>query len=227
MIRLLDGDGRGDAVDGIDLRLVHPVHELPGVGRKSLHVAALALGVDGVEGEAGLAAAAGSRDDIELPKRDIEVESLQVILTDTANLDGIAMREGGRGLFQGTAKLAHAGRYFKCPRKEEYRGEKRASDGHSGTRSHNEPADHPGRSGPDERVRDKPLKMKPIHDAIPRCVFAVPNGETVAPEFLPHGLQLGHVVADDNFTARDKNKPDLRISPGFRLAGDAAWMGFF
>jgi hypothetical protein len=36
----------------IDVRLLHHVEELAGVGRKRLDIAALALGIDGVEGEA-------------------------------------------------------------------------------------------------------------------------------------------------------------------------------
>ena len=114
VVGLLDGDGGGDAVNGVDLRLVHAVHELPGVGAESLDVAALALGVDGIEGEAGLAAAAGARDDVEFPERNIEVESLQIILSDAANLDGVALGELGLGFFQGTENFVHKGRLFKC-----------------------------------------------------------------------------------------------------------------
>ena len=55
---LLDGDGRAQAVDGIDFGPLHLIQELARIGGKRLHVAALALGVDGVEGERGLAGAA-------------------------------------------------------------------------------------------------------------------------------------------------------------------------
>ena len=51
---LVDGDGRGQALDEVDVRLVHLAQELAGVGREGLDVAALALGVDGVEGQGGL-----------------------------------------------------------------------------------------------------------------------------------------------------------------------------
>lgn len=51
MVFLLNGDGGEDAVDGIDIGLVHAVEELADVRRKCLDVAALAFGVEGVEGE--------------------------------------------------------------------------------------------------------------------------------------------------------------------------------
>ncbi len=50
-IGLVDGDGRRDSLDRIDLRLVHAVEELARVGRERLDIAALSLGVEGVEHE--------------------------------------------------------------------------------------------------------------------------------------------------------------------------------
>ena len=52
---LLDGDGRGQALDAIDVWLVHLAQELAGVGGERFYVAALALGVDGIEGQSGFA----------------------------------------------------------------------------------------------------------------------------------------------------------------------------
>src|SRR3712207_8811357 len=57
LFRSLDGDGRREPRDGVHVRLLHHLQELPGVGREALDVAALALGVDRVEGERGLARA--------------------------------------------------------------------------------------------------------------------------------------------------------------------------
>jgi hypothetical protein len=51
---LLDGDGRRQALDQVDVGLLHQLQELPRVGRERLDVAALALGVERVEGERGL-----------------------------------------------------------------------------------------------------------------------------------------------------------------------------
>ena len=48
---LVDGDGGRDVLDGLDVRLLHAVEELPGVGREALDVAALALRVEDVEGD--------------------------------------------------------------------------------------------------------------------------------------------------------------------------------
>ncbi len=52
---LIDADRRGEAVDLVDVRLLHLAQELPRVGRERLDVPALSLRVDRVEGEAGLA----------------------------------------------------------------------------------------------------------------------------------------------------------------------------
>ena len=77
---LLDGDGRGEALDGVHVRLVHLVQELAGVGRQALDVAALALGVEGVEGQRRLARARQARDDHQLVPRDLEVDVLEIVL---------------------------------------------------------------------------------------------------------------------------------------------------
>ena len=57
-VLLADGDRRADAFDRVDVRLLHPLEELPRVGRQRLDVAALPFGVDRVEGERRLARAA-------------------------------------------------------------------------------------------------------------------------------------------------------------------------
>ena len=88
VVLLLDGDGGRDAVDGIDVRLVHAVEELPDVGREGLDVAALALGVEGVEGERGFAGAGGAGDDGEFAERDLEIEVLEVVLAAAVEADG-------------------------------------------------------------------------------------------------------------------------------------------
>jgi hypothetical protein len=46
---------RAQALDEVDVGLVHLPQELPGVRRERLHVAALPLGEDRVERETGLA----------------------------------------------------------------------------------------------------------------------------------------------------------------------------
>ena len=84
---LLDGDGGGEAVDGVDVGALHLVEELAGVGGEGFDVAALAFGVDGVEGERGLAGAGEAGDDGEGVARDADVDVAQVVLARSADGD--------------------------------------------------------------------------------------------------------------------------------------------
>ena len=83
---LLDGDGRGEPLDGVDVRLLHQPQELPGVGGERLHVAPLPLGVDGVEGQRRLAR---SRSDpvmtISRSRGMLDVDVLEVVLAGAAD----------------------------------------------------------------------------------------------------------------------------------------------
>jgi hypothetical protein len=54
---LVDGDGRREALDVVDGRLLHAPEELPGVGREGLEEAPLALAEERVEGQRALARA--------------------------------------------------------------------------------------------------------------------------------------------------------------------------
>ena len=92
-IRLLDGDGRTDVFDGVDFGFIEQVEKLAGVGGESLDVAALALGVEGVEDEGGFAGAAESGDDDVATKGQIEIEALEVVLADATKTN--ALRCGG------------------------------------------------------------------------------------------------------------------------------------
>ena len=76
---LLDGDGRRQPVDVVDIGLVHHRQELPGIGRQRLDVAPLALGVEGVEGERGLARPGQPGDHDQAVAGDVEVEAAQVV----------------------------------------------------------------------------------------------------------------------------------------------------
>ena len=77
---LVDGDGRGDALDGFDLGLFHHLHILAGIGGHAFDVAALALGEKGVEGQGGLARSARTGDDDEAVPRQAHVNALQIVL---------------------------------------------------------------------------------------------------------------------------------------------------
>ena len=66
VVLLLDGDGGRDAIDVIDGGLVHAVEKLADVGREGFDVAALALGIEGVESERRFARTGWASDDGEL-----------------------------------------------------------------------------------------------------------------------------------------------------------------
>ena len=68
-----------DAVDAIDVRLLHPLEELPGVGRQRLDVAPLPFGVNRVEGERRLSRSADAGDDDQLAERQRQVDVLEVV----------------------------------------------------------------------------------------------------------------------------------------------------
>ena len=102
---LLDGDGGRQAVDLVEVRLLHHLEELAGVSRERLHVAALALGIDGVEGERGLARAGQAGEHHQLVARDGDVDVLEIVLAGAADGDGAGvaaagfMRRVGHGAF--------------------------------------------------------------------------------------------------------------------------------
>ncbi len=58
----------------IDVGLLDALEELAGVGREGFDVAALALGVDGVEGEGGLSRSGDAGDDGKGVVRNVDVD---------------------------------------------------------------------------------------------------------------------------------------------------------
>ncbi|WP_152609718.1 hypothetical protein [Geobacter anodireducens] len=86
-VGLVDGDGRRNPVDPVHGRAVHPLQELTGIGGKGLHVAALPLGVDRIEGERRLPRTGNAGDDNQLAQGKVEIEILQVILAGVADGD--------------------------------------------------------------------------------------------------------------------------------------------
>ena len=89
---LVDRDRRRQALDRVDVGLVHLAEELPRVGAQRLDVAALALGVDRVEGERGLARPRQPRDDHERVARERERDVLEVVLAGAGDDDRVAWR---------------------------------------------------------------------------------------------------------------------------------------
>ena len=94
-VRLLNGDGWPDVFDGVDFGFVEELEELARVSGKRLDVAALALGVEGVEDEGRFAGATEAGDRDVAAQRDIEIEALKIVLADAAETD--ALRGGTRG----------------------------------------------------------------------------------------------------------------------------------
>ena len=88
---LLDGDGGREAVDLVDVRLLHHLQELPRVSRQALDVAALALGIDGVEGKRGFAGAGQPGEHHELVAGNVEIDILEVVLAGAADRNHAAI----------------------------------------------------------------------------------------------------------------------------------------
>ena len=80
---LLDRDRRGEAVDLVDVRLLHHLQELPRIGRKAFDIAPLPLGIDRVERQRGFAGAGQAREHDQAVARNLEVDILEVVLART------------------------------------------------------------------------------------------------------------------------------------------------
>ena len=96
-VGLVDGDGRRDALDALHLRAVHAVQELAGVGGEGLHVAALALGVDGVEGQRRLARTTHPGHHDQLPQGQLQIQPLEIVLASAFDAD-VFLRHCDMGL---------------------------------------------------------------------------------------------------------------------------------
>ena len=94
---LLDGDRRRQAVDQIDVRLLHLLEELPRVGRQRLDVAPLPFGVDRVERERRLARSGQAGDHHQLVARDVDVDVLQVVDARAAHRNPVVSHREGLG----------------------------------------------------------------------------------------------------------------------------------
>ena len=84
---LLDADRRRQALDHVDVGLVHQLQELARIGRQALDIAPLALGVQRVEGQARLARARQAGDHDQRVLRDVEVDVLQVVRARAADVE--------------------------------------------------------------------------------------------------------------------------------------------
>src|SRR5262249_42800688 len=91
-VLLADRNRGADALDPIDVRLLHPLQELPGVRGERFDVSPLALGVNSVEGERRLPRAADAGDDDQLAGPQRQVDVLQVVRSGAANDERAASR---------------------------------------------------------------------------------------------------------------------------------------
>ena len=91
---LVDRDGRRQPLDDVDVGLVHLPEELAGVRAEALDVAALALGVDGVERQAALARPGQAGEHDQPVARQVDADVLEVVLAGAAH-DDLAGVDGG------------------------------------------------------------------------------------------------------------------------------------
>ena len=84
---LLDRHRRRQSLDLLEERLRHLTDELPRIRRQALDVSPLPLGVERVEGERRLAAAARAAADRELPAGNVGIDLLEVVEGGTADRD--------------------------------------------------------------------------------------------------------------------------------------------
>ena len=83
-------------LDHIHIGLVHQLQRLSGVGGQALHIAALALGIQRVKRQAGLARTTQASDDHQLVARNVQVDVFQVVRARTADADGLLLQGPGQ-----------------------------------------------------------------------------------------------------------------------------------
>lgn len=77
---LLQGNGRRQALDLFHLGFVHLGQELSGVDRQGFHIPALALGIDDVKSQGGLARTAGSANHDQPVPGDDHIDIFQIVV---------------------------------------------------------------------------------------------------------------------------------------------------
>ena len=82
---LVNRNGRRQALNGIHIGLVHLAQELPGVGRKTLHIPPLPFRINGIKGQAGLTGTGQAREHHQLISGDGHIHILQIILSCASN----------------------------------------------------------------------------------------------------------------------------------------------
>ena len=85
-VLLLDGDGRRDARHLLHVGFLDTFQELAGVGRERFDIAPLPLGIDGVEGQAGLSRSAHSRNHGQTFMRNLAIDIPEIVYLGASNL---------------------------------------------------------------------------------------------------------------------------------------------
>ena len=158
---LFDRDGRRQALDVVHVGLVHHRQELPGIGRQGFHIAALALGIDGVESQRGLAGAGQARDHDQPVPGQVQVQVPEVVGPRAADADVLHLLRGcvcyGTGLVRSEPLTirggAGAAKGLSCPPPEcgypaLHKDMTRNPDGFWGGPAYNVPTDGCGPAGP-------------------------------------------------------------------------------
>src|SRR5581483_3947099 len=89
-ILLLNGDGWSDAVNYVRIRLLYSLQELPCICRERFNIAALALGIDSVEGKGRLARPRNPGHHRQSVMGNLEVDVLQIVDAGAAYNDGFS-----------------------------------------------------------------------------------------------------------------------------------------
>ncbi len=71
----------------VHVGLLHQLEELAGIGRQAFDIAALAFGIDGVEGKTGFARTGKSGQHGQGVARNLDIDILEIVLARTANGD--------------------------------------------------------------------------------------------------------------------------------------------
>src|SRR5262249_24103182 len=88
-----------NAADIVHARLIHPIQKLPHVWAERLDVASLPFGVNRFKRQTRFAAAARAGDDRQFPKRKIDINPFEIVLTRASNFDAIIPRWRDNPLF--------------------------------------------------------------------------------------------------------------------------------
>ena len=91
----IENRGR-EALDVVDVGLLHEPEELAGVGGERLYITPLTLRVDRVEGEGGLAGSAEAGDDHQPIARDRDGDVLEVVLARSNDGDAVRRQRAPR-----------------------------------------------------------------------------------------------------------------------------------